>query len=369
MTNQKINTDEVLSEFDALKPKLIDLCERTKDLLEEAIEASGLKIQGITWRVKDRNKLKRKYESSDKQYCCLSDITDVAGLRIITYLARDVDVAASIVRREFDLDEKNSIDKRKSDHPEKLGYQSLHYICRYKPQRLSLFEYSKYSGLKFELQTRSLLQHAWAELQHGAYDVGENIPDDIKTRFSCLSGLLQLADREFSSVIDDQIKYARSAAVMVETRVDALSEVRLDALSLGAFVEKSTEAKELDARLGVILGATIETAIEPNVVDIYSKAANAAGLITLNDLTIAIDKYGKAQDVFERNLAARWPKAEHKALPAGICVYRASLFTMAIKGPEVLDQFLNTISAQRNTPDFAETTVAAAHEALKSLPN
>ena len=92
MSNQKINTDEILREFDTLSPGLNELCEQTKSLLERAIARTGLKIQGITWRVKEREKLKRKYESPNKSYIALSDITDLAGLRVITYLAKDVDL-------------------------------------------------------------------------------------------------------------------------------------------------------------------------------------------------------------------------------------------------------------------------------------
>ena len=234
MINQKINTDEVLKEFDSLSPRLNELCEQTESLIERAIAKTGLKIQGITWRVKDREKLKRKYENPNKSYIALSDITDLAGVRIITYLAKDVDLVAEIVRREFELDEKNTVDKRKGD-PERLGYQSLHYICEYSRKRLDLFEYEKFASIKFEVQIRSLLQHAWAELQHGAYDLQSNLPDEIKTRFSCLSGLLQLADREFASILDEQAKYAKSTAVIVETKVGSLDSVNLDALSFPGF--------------------------------------------------------------------------------------------------------------------------------------
>ena len=150
--------------------------------------------------------------------------------------------AAEIVRREFDLDEKNTIDKRQGD-PERLGYQSLHYICQYSKKRLELFEYEKFSEIKFEVQISSLLQHAWAELQHGAYDLQSNLPDEIRNRFSCLSGLLQLADREFASILDEQSKYAKATAVMAETRLGSFADVSLDALSIVAFVQNNRQVQ------------------------------------------------------------------------------------------------------------------------------
>ncbi|HEY3988835.1 MAG TPA: RelA/SpoT domain-containing protein [Acidobacteriaceae bacterium] len=324
---------------------------------------TGLKIQGITWRVKDREKLKRKYENPDKSYFALSDITDLAGLRIITYLAKDVDLVAEIVRREFELDEKNTVDKRKGD-PEKLGYQSLHYICGYSRKRIELLEYEKFNGIKFEIQIRSLLQHAWAELQHGAYDLQSNLPDEIKNRFSCLSGLLQLADREFASILDEQAKYAKSTAVIVETKVGNLDSVNLDALSLAGFVSNSSQAKELDAWLAANLGVPLDSRITPSGANLFSIAANFVGLKTLGDLDEALNKFSSELLLFEQKMIDVWSvKLRPKSLSVGICVYRLSLYLAAKRGPEFTRAMLDSLGVKNQNSEFVTAVVAAAQAA------
>ena len=52
-----------------------------------------------------------------------------------------------------------------------------------------------------EVQVRSILQHAWAALQHDLMYKGERAPtDQVRRRLIALAGLLELADQEFMSV-------------------------------------------------------------------------------------------------------------------------------------------------------------------------
>ena len=58
-------------------------------------------MQGINSRVKARPKIQGEYERPDKEYCKLTDWTDLAGLRIITYLSAEVDKVDKVVSDQF----------------------------------------------------------------------------------------------------------------------------------------------------------------------------------------------------------------------------------------------------------------------------
>ena len=90
-----------------------------------------------------------------------------------------VDKLAKVIERNFKIDTENSIDKRVMD-PERFGYSSLHYIVEYTPERLKLIEYKYFTGIKFEIQIRSILQHAWAETEH---DLGYKSKNEVQRRF------------------------------------------------------------------------------------------------------------------------------------------------------------------------------------------
>src|SRR5882762_4881599 len=108
-----MKTDEpILQEFNDSKSLLDDFTAKVERLLGDLLRENKIRAHSISSRVKERGSLQHKVQSSTGSYTKLSDITDVSGLRIITYFADEVDSVAAIVEKEFELDQANSIDKR-----------------------------------------------------------------------------------------------------------------------------------------------------------------------------------------------------------------------------------------------------------------
>ncbi len=49
---------------------------------------------------------------------------------------------------------------------ERFGYQSIHYLVKLKGERARLAEYRNLKDGVVEIQIRTILQHAWAEIEH-----------------------------------------------------------------------------------------------------------------------------------------------------------------------------------------------------------
>ena len=63
-----------------------------------------------------------------------------------------------------------------------------------------------FDKMKCEIQVRTILQHAWAEIEHDiVYKSPGEIPFRVRRRFACLAGLLEIADREFESLRQDEM--------------------------------------------------------------------------------------------------------------------------------------------------------------------
>ncbi|WP_242785636.1 GTP pyrophosphokinase [Bacillus cereus] len=125
-----------------------------------------------------------KVEKGGNKYSTLNDITDISGIRVITYFSDDVDKVASMIQNEFEIDETNSVDKRTLLDPDRFGYLSLHYVIKLNTLRTSLVEYQRFKDLKAEVQIRSILQHAWAEIEHDlGYKSKNSIPRVVKRDF------------------------------------------------------------------------------------------------------------------------------------------------------------------------------------------
>ena len=95
----------------------------------------------------------------------MEEIEDLAGVRIITFFPITTEQVKVVIHEEFLVsDEQDKADLLMKE--EKFGYQSVHYIVSLKPARFILPEYAIYKNLKAEIQVRTVLQHAWAEIEH-----------------------------------------------------------------------------------------------------------------------------------------------------------------------------------------------------------
>jgi len=189
-----------IKSFEAFKDKILVLL---KDLLLD----EGIQFHQMSGRIKSIESLSKKIDEKGEKYNAIEDITDIIGIRIITYLESEVDSISDLVAKEFIKDTANSIDKRRLK-ADQFGYRSLHLVVSFSVDRCNLKEYKKYTGMKCEIQIRSILQHAWAEIEHDLGYKGENtIPEDYKRTFNRLSALLESADIEFDRLKANLIKY------------------------------------------------------------------------------------------------------------------------------------------------------------------
>ncbi len=250
-------------------------------ILRQILSASGLVVHSVTARCKQRDSLIRKISLPDKSYESFTDITDIAAIRITTYFSDDVDVVARIIEREFAVLAEHSTDKRETLDPDRFGYQSLHYVATLASARCEFVEYQRFDGLKIEIQIRSILQHAWAEIEHDiGYKSVSGIPRDVRRRFARVAGLLELADAEFASIRKSLEEY--KGAVVAEIRDDP-AKVELDLLSLRALYTLDSNIRALDPIVADAMGRELED--EPNAVpEIYVERFAKAGIKSIDEL-------------------------------------------------------------------------------------
>ncbi len=224
MNNIDPHCQAILEEYRQAKPACEEAAVKVKATLEKVFKKSGLIVAAIESRVKTEGSLAGKLELKGSKYASLADITDIVGVRVITFYIDDVDKVASAVERLFKVDWENSVDKRKIHEIDSFGYMSLHYICS-----MDGFPY------RFEIQMRTVLQHAWANMNHDTgYKSGVEIPLEYRRSLSRLSGLLELADEQFSEIRADLADYRRRIQALVAS--GNLSEVPLDGDSFRSFL-------------------------------------------------------------------------------------------------------------------------------------
>jgi len=244
----------VLAAYDQERKLYERFAQEVEHQLRRILEEKGIACNAITSRLKERDSLSKKIDSKNDKYDRLSEVTDIAGVRVITYYNDDVDRVAEIVEQEFSVDRENSIDKRKALDPDRFGYCSVHYVVELGEELVKRAGYKAFAGLKCEIQIRTVLQHAWAEIEHDlGYKSEVGVPRDIRRSFSRLAGLLEVADKEFQEIRTFLTEYRHKLETEPKNSAD-----ELDAVVLEVLLSKDPELQELNRRLGEIAGMGIE---------------------------------------------------------------------------------------------------------------
>lgn len=208
--------DEAEQWYDKNKALYERFSNEVEEIIKKILQTKGIPFQSVSCRTKAKESYLNKCRN-EKYTNPIEQIMDVSGIRIIAYTNQDVLNICKVLQEEFLIDENNSINKAKVLETDKVGYLSIHYILQLNPNRTSLPEYKMFEKLKCEVQVRTLLQHAWAEIEHDRnYKFSGILPDEIKRRFHLISGVLELMDREFDSLSKDIDEYATNMKISVE---------------------------------------------------------------------------------------------------------------------------------------------------------
>jgi ppGpp synthetase/RelA/SpoT-type nucleotidyltranferase len=327
-------TTKILKEFSEKKKLLEDFKTKLNSLLSELLEAKSINPHQITCRVKDYDRLRGKIERKGNKYTCLADITDIVGLRIITYFEDDVDIIAEIIKKEFKIDEPNSVDKRKLE-TDRFGYQSLHYVIEMSDERVKLSENKKFNGLKAEVQIRSVLQHAWAEIEHDlGYKSEIEIPQAARRSFYRIAALLETADIEFVNLKKTLSEYKAN----ISDRINESPEsVLLDKVSLIKFIENNNLVKNTDMQLAHEWGVTVNSNNSEEIIEHILQRADFLSIGNIKDLEENLVRHSTEVVIFAKLLHT--PKARLKNMPQGLSVIYLLTLLVAKKEDYMLTKF------------------------------
>jgi putative GTP pyrophosphokinase len=227
--------EDALAQHRQLTPAVVGL-------MESVLTRSSIEYLSITGRTKDlastEEKIRRKkYTQPQRQ------LTDLSGIRVITFLETQVKAISDLIRATFEVDEKNSRDRSSHLGDDRIGYRSTHFVCTLGQSRKGLREYEALSELIFEVQVRTVLQHAWAELAHDrSFKLGPGLPTTIQRKLNLYSGMLEIVDGAFDEIARDVEAYKSEIASKTASQ---LSDTELNSLTLQPYLERLAEENDL----------------------------------------------------------------------------------------------------------------------------
>jgi ppGpp synthetase/RelA/SpoT-type nucleotidyltranferase len=178
--------------------------EQAMALIKEILVNSPALIHVIGARCKQSSSLwlklcEKRYLQPKRQ------VTDLVAARVITYYKDDVPIIVETLKNALDIDRHRSKDKREELEAVEFGYTSVHLIARTKGSWSTSPLYFALRDRWFEIQVRSVLEHAWAEIEHEVvYKSGIKYPALIKRRFARIAGAIEMIEDEFVALRDHQ---------------------------------------------------------------------------------------------------------------------------------------------------------------------
>ncbi len=210
------------------------------ELITAILDEAGINYLSVTGRTKSVQSFAAKAVRTERGRVLYDDplhqITDQIGVRVITYLYSDVAAVAELLADTMHvLDDRDLGQETASEG--RFGYASRHLLVALDDADNDADEYVAMHDLVASVQLRTVLQHAWAEFEHDIRYKGSVPADqasDLDRRFTLAAGLLELADREFST-IRDRLQAGMGAQPATEGD-GADQDPRISAQDLAAFL-------------------------------------------------------------------------------------------------------------------------------------
>ncbi|MCL2271262.1 MAG: tetratricopeptide repeat protein [Treponema sp.] len=192
--------------------------------LKERIEQVVIALNSnpvVSGRIKSFSSFYNKYLRLLKSDGDYPKINDLLGIRIICPFIEDLSAAENLLRNNFEIIET----ERKGHYTFKeFGYESTHFLIKI-PQTI-VDEYGDPGTDIVEIQIRTILQDAWAEVEHEIVYKAEYSPFDepMKRKLAAVNASLSLADIIFQEIRSYQRKYSKEMGKRRESFLQKIEE-------------------------------------------------------------------------------------------------------------------------------------------------
>lgn len=229
------NRKTLQRKYDAQLPALEKLLKQLQDQVQDALKKTPLRAT-VTGRVKSFDSY---YNKLLKQLKLFQDsrnaffIYDIIAIRIICPFLDDLKTAEQLINETFHVVEEEH--KGALYSYKEFGYESIHLLIEV-PTALQ-FPSPLMEPLVCEIQLRTILQEAWAEVEHELIYKADFSPLDVplKRKLAALNANLTLSDilfqeiRDYQNEFQSEIKKRRkSFTIHVQSLTDIVSPQDVD---------------------------------------------------------------------------------------------------------------------------------------------
>ena len=233
-------------------------------------------------------------------------VTDLIGIRIVCPFLEDVAIAERCMRAQFHIHE---VDRKGAQFSvREFGYESIHCLMETPADVLESFHLA--GPFDCEVQIRTILQDAWAEVEHELVYKSEFTPFDnaLQRKLAALNANLSLSDITFQEIRT----YQRSLHAELQKRRsrfwESIQRATGDGPDLDA-IDELLEAETVTAGVSPALSAGTDEASDGGGVGPRTEWSDSAGgldSLLLDGLRAHnAGDYERALEIYTQILAAR----------------------------------------------------------------
>ncbi len=213
------------SQYERSRRKLDKILELLTKKIEGLLEGSGCNAQ-IKGRIKSFDALYRKLlmkSQKDSIEHPFDFITDVVGMRIVVPFLEDLNSVEKLIRDNFEVSDTKYKSRELSIR--EFGYDSIHLLIKL-PEEISK-KVKNSENMKVEVQLRTILQDAWAEVEHELiYKTSiDKVEDTIRRKMIAVNATLSLGDTIFQEIRDYQRKRYKDIQERHKKLMDKVSTI------------------------------------------------------------------------------------------------------------------------------------------------
>jgi putative GTP pyrophosphokinase len=141
----------------------------------------------------------------------LEQITDKVGVRFVALLRSELKIIENIIEASsnWEAEKARDFEAEQFERPQHFDYQSIHYIVRAK-RPVTAGALTIPARIPCEVQVRTLLQHAYAELSHNTtYKPLVTLERDVSRQIARASALVETTDEIFD-LVGQQVEQANA---------------------------------------------------------------------------------------------------------------------------------------------------------------
>ncbi|MHA7305628.1 GTP pyrophosphokinase [Arthrobacter sp. TMN-49] len=262
---QAVNDTELrVDHYQFREQALQNAAQAIRNTIVGRLHDDGLNHHDVQARVKSAKsaaeKISRRDAEGQLKYPGGSErLDDLIGVRVILFVESDIDAVAIALSSQFichDDEDKTAMMRKNGG----IGYAGRHLTLEV-PTDNPPAACAEYPGQRFEVQIRTVLQHAWAEFEHDIRfkgDSGDNA--EISRAFTMASTLIELADQQFVNISSILKRLQAEGAIETAAQTQMLDAASLQGVLTRAFPGyRSSKENQYDWMVNVLAVNGINT--------------------------------------------------------------------------------------------------------------